>query len=57
MNSGSRFTRERDEQGVPDRPLLRPVIATVLAEFVPDPRAVAGAATVLVDGTICPTWN
>jgi hypothetical protein len=37
--------------------LLRPAIATALAEFVPDPRQAAGAATVLVDGTICPTWD
>lgn len=37
--------------------LLRPVIAEVLADFVPDPPSAAAAATVLVDGTICPTWN
>src|SRR5919201_3626707 len=37
--------------------LLRPLIAAVLAEFVPDPREVVGAGTVLVDGTICPTWD
>ena len=37
--------------------LLRPMIAQVLAEFVPHPSEVVGAATVLVDGTICPTWD
>lgn len=37
--------------------LLRPVIAEVLAEFVPDPASVIGKGTVLVDGTICPTWD
>jgi DDE superfamily endonuclease len=37
--------------------LLRPVIGHVLAEFVPDPRDVVGGGTVLVDGTICPTWG
>jgi hypothetical protein len=37
--------------------LLGPLIAAVLAEFVPDPREVVGAGTVLVDGTICPTWD
>jgi hypothetical protein len=37
--------------------LLRPVIAQVLAEFVPHPGEVVGAGTVLVDGTICPTWD
>jgi len=37
--------------------LLRPVIGEVLAEFVPDPQQVVGAGTVLVDGTICPTWD
>src|SRR5437879_12166063 len=37
--------------------LLRPAIAEVLAEFVPDPRRAVGAGTVLVDGTICPTWD
>jgi hypothetical protein len=34
--------------------LLRPLIAQVLAEFIPHPGEVAGAGTVLVDGTICP---
>ena len=37
--------------------LLRPAIGEVLAEFVPDPRRAVGAGTVLVDGTICPTWD
>ena len=35
--------------------LLRPLIAQVLAEFIPHPSQVVGAGTVLVDGTICPT--
>lgn len=37
--------------------LLRAAIGESLAEFVPDPEKVAGPATVLVDGTICPTWD
>jgi hypothetical protein len=37
--------------------LLRPVIGEVLTTAVPDPRTVAGAGTVLVDGTMCPTWD
>ena len=37
--------------------LLRPVIATVLAEAVPTPQEIAGRGTVLVDGTVCPTWD
>jgi len=37
--------------------LLRPLIGQVLAEFVPDPAEVVGAGTVLVDGTVCPTWD
>jgi DDE superfamily endonuclease len=37
--------------------LLRPVIGQVLAEFVPGPAEVVGAGTVLVDGTVCPTWD
>jgi hypothetical protein len=37
--------------------LLRPVIAQVLTEFVPDPKQVIGKATALVDGTVCPTWD
>lgn len=37
--------------------LLRPLIAQVLAEFVAHPSEVVGAGTVLVDGTICPTWD
>jgi hypothetical protein len=37
--------------------LLRPLIGQVLAVCVPDPCAVVGQGTVLVDGTICPTWD
>lgn len=37
--------------------LLRPVIGDVLAELVPDPAEIAGRGTVLVDGTVCPTWD
>ncbi len=37
--------------------LLRPVIGEVLADVVPDPREVLGGGTVLVDGTVCPTWD
>lgn len=37
--------------------VLRPLIGEVLAEFVPDPAEVVRAGTVLVDGTICPTWD
>ena len=37
--------------------LLRPLIGEVLAEVVPDPHAVVGRGTVLVDGTVCPTWD
>ena len=37
--------------------LLRPVIGQLLAEFVPDLDQVVGQATVLVDGTVCPTWD
>jgi DDE superfamily endonuclease len=37
--------------------LLRPVIAQVLEKFVPELDQVVGQATVLVDGTVCPTWD
>lgn len=37
--------------------LLRPLIGEALAEFVPDPNMLVGKGTVLVDGTICPTWD
>ncbi|HZA16740.1 MAG TPA: transposase family protein [Pseudonocardiaceae bacterium] len=37
--------------------LLRPLIGQVLAEFVPDLAKAVGAGTVLVDGTVCPTWD
>jgi len=36
---------------------LREVIEAVLAEFVPTPAQVAGTSTVLVDGTLIPTWD
>ncbi len=37
--------------------LLRPLIEPVLAEFVPTPAEVAGQSSVLVDGTLIPTWD
>jgi DDE superfamily endonuclease/Helix-turn-helix of DDE superfamily endonuclease len=37
--------------------LLRPVIAAALAEAVPAPAEIAGTSTVLVDGTLVPTWD
>ena len=37
--------------------LLRPVIGRVLAHGVPHPDQVVGKGTLLVDGTICPTWD
>jgi len=37
--------------------LLRPLIGDALAEVVPDPAEVVGRGTVLVDGTVCPTWD
>jgi DDE superfamily endonuclease/Helix-turn-helix of DDE superfamily endonuclease len=37
--------------------LLRPVIADVLVSSVPAPDQVLGQETVLVDGTMCPTWD
>jgi DDE superfamily endonuclease len=37
--------------------LLRPVIAEVLADLTPAPRAMIRAGTALVDGTVCPTWD
>jgi hypothetical protein len=37
--------------------LLRPVIAHVLDEFVPNPEDVIGVGSALVDGMICPTWD
>lgn len=38
--------------------LLRPVIARVLAAYVPDPAQVIGRrGTALVDGTVCPVWD
>ena len=37
--------------------LLRPVIALALEEVVPTPAEIAGTSTVLVDGTLIPTWD
>jgi hypothetical protein len=37
--------------------LLRPLIEPALAEFVPTPAEVAGTSSVLVDGTLIPTWD
>src|SRR3954464_12483293 len=37
--------------------LLRPLIGDALANVVPDPLEVVGRGTVLVDGTVCPTWD
>jgi DDE superfamily endonuclease len=37
--------------------LLRPIIATVPADLIPDPRRVIRGGTALVDGTVCPTWD
>src|SRR3954469_3811662 len=37
--------------------LLRPLIGDALAEGVPDPLEVVGRGTVLVDGTVCRTWD
>src|SRR5690349_11602906 len=37
--------------------LLRPLIGDTLAELVPDPAEVVGRGTLLVDGTVCPTWD
>lgn len=36
---------------------LREVIETVLAEFVLTPGKIAGMSTILVDGTLVPTWD
>jgi hypothetical protein len=37
---------------------LRPVIGTVLRQYVPDPAQVTGRrGTALVDGTVCPVWD
>jgi hypothetical protein len=37
---------------------LRPVIGTVLRQYVPDPAQVIGRrGTALVDGTVCPVWD
>lgn len=36
---------------------LGEVIAAVLAEFVPAPTQIAGNSTVLVEGTLVPTWD
>jgi hypothetical protein len=37
--------------------LLRPAIGEALAPFVPTPEQAARESSVLVDGTICPTWD
>jgi DDE superfamily endonuclease len=37
--------------------LLRPLVAPVLAEFIPTPAEIAGGSSVLVDGTLVPTWD
>jgi DDE superfamily endonuclease len=37
--------------------LLRPLIGHALADVVPDPLEVVGRGTVLVDGTVGPTWD
>jgi hypothetical protein len=37
--------------------LLRPMIGQVLASAVPHPDQLVGQGTVLVDGTVCPTWD
>jgi len=37
--------------------VLRPLIGQVLTEFVPHPGELVGAGSVLVDGTVCPTWD
>jgi hypothetical protein len=37
--------------------LLRPVIRRAVSSLIPTPRAVVGAGTALVDGTVTPTWD
>jgi hypothetical protein len=37
--------------------LLRPIIAAVLTDLIPHPRAIIRGGTALVDGTVCPTWD
>ena len=37
--------------------LLRPIIKRAVASFIPHPREIAGHGTLLVDGTITPTWD
>jgi DDE superfamily endonuclease len=36
---------------------LRELIARVVADIVPSPAEVAGTSTVLIDGTLVPTWD
>jgi hypothetical protein len=36
---------------------LRPIIKRAVASFIPHPREIAGRGTLLVDGTITPTWD
>lgn len=37
--------------------LLRPLIGDVLADAVPTAREIAGSEAVLVDGSVCPSWD
>ena len=37
--------------------LLRPLIGDALADVVPDALEVVGRGTVLVNGTVCATWD
>ena len=37
--------------------LLRPIIKRAVASFIPHPAEIAGCGTLLVDGTITPTWD
>ena len=36
---------------------LRPLIAAELTALIPDPAQITGTSTVLVDGTLAPTWD
>lgn len=37
--------------------LLRPLIAAELTALIPDPAQITGTSTVLIDGTLAPTWD
>ena len=37
--------------------LLRPIIATALADLIPHPSTIIRGGTGLTDGTLCPTWD